>query len=345
MSILLTGAAGYIGSHAARELLVGGTTPVVGVDSLERGNPGAIAALERIGGRRFRFVRMDLRDSAALAAVLREAQPRAVMHFAARTQVAESVDAPAAYWSSNAGATAALLDALRTAGVPRFVLSSTAATYGDPARVPIAEDAPQRPINPYGQSKLACEAMLAAEVDAAARAGRPFAGVMLRYFNVAGASADGLLGEDHRPETHLIPSALQAVLGLRPPLELFGSDYPTADGTCVRDYVDVQDLVRAHVDALDALRDGECRAYNVGIGHGFSVRQVIDACARVTGRPVPVLAAPRRAGDPPMLVADPAKIMRELGWTPRVNTPEPMVESAWKWMQRHPHGYAAAAPD
>jgi UDP-glucose-4-epimerase GalE len=228
---------------------------------------------------------------------------------------------------------------MRDAGTERLVFSSTAATYGIPQSMPITEDTPQQPCNPYGSAKLACETMIAEEAEAARRDGRAFGAILLRYFNVAGCASDGSLGEDHDPETHLVPSALQAALGARPALEIFGTDYPTPDGTCIRDYVHVEDLASAHVDALRALRPRECRAFNVGIGHGFSVREVLDACERAVGRPIPANVAPRREGDPPELRSDPARIMRELGWSPRHRTLAPMVESAWRWMQANPRGY------
>lgn len=339
MNYLVTGAAGYIGSHTVRELLARGARRVVAVDSLVRGHRGAIEALERVAGGRLRFVHLDLRDRAALAALLAEERPDSVLHFAAFTLVGESVAHPAMYWSCGVGGTSSLLEAMRAAGTERMVFSSTAATYGAPERMPIAEDTPQVPVNPYGASKLACEAIIRGEVDAARAEGRAFGATMLRYFNVAGCASDGLLGEDHTPETHLVPSALQAALGQRPALQLFGTDYPTPDGTCIRDYVHVEDLATAHVDALQALRPHRCDAFNVGIGHGFSVREVFAECERVVGRPIPVQVAARRAGDPPVLLSDPARIMRELGWSPRHRTLAPMVESAWRWMQANPGGY------
>ena len=339
MRCLVTGAAGYIGSHTVRELLRRGATEVLAVDSLVRGHRPAIEALAAEAPGRVRFEHLDLRDREAVATVLAVTRPDAVFHFAALTLVGESTADPARYWSCNAGGTASLLEAMRAAGTPRMVFSSTAATYGAPERMPIAEDTPQRPVNPYGASKLACESMIRAEVEAAQRDGRPFAATMLRYFNVAGCASDGLLGEDHDPETHLVPSALQAALGLRPALQLFGTDYPTPDGTCIRDYVHVEDLATAHVDALHAQRDHACEAFNVGIGRGFSVREVLAECERVVGRPIPVTIAPRRAGDPPELLSDPARIMRELHWKPRHVTLAPMAESAWAWMQAHPRGY------
>ena len=344
---LVTGGAGYIGSHTARLLLATGADRVMLVDSLARGHRGAVERLRSAGGPAVDFARLDLRDRDALAALLRQERPDAVLHFAAYTLVGESVANPAMYWSCGVGGTASLLEAMRAAGTPRLVFSSTAATYGAPERMPIGEDTPQVPVNPYGASKLACESIIRGEVDAARREGRDLSATMLRYFNVAGCSADGLLGEDHEPETHLVPSALQAALGLRPALQLFGTDYPTPDGTCIRDYVHVEDLAAAHVEALHAQRPHSCEAYNVGIGRGFSVREVLAECERAVGRPIPVEVAPRRAGDPPVLLSDPSRIMREIGWKPRHAGLATMAGSAWRWMQANPQGYAdgAAARD
>ena len=339
MKYLVTGAAGYIGSHTVRELLARGATRVVAVDSLARGHQGAIDALSTVAQGRLRFAKLDLRERAPLAALLAEERPDAVLHFAAYTLVGESVAQPAMYWSCGVGGTSSLLEAMRAAGTERMVFSSTAATYGAPEQMPISEQTPQRPVNPYGASKLACECMIREEVEAARKDGRTFGATMLRYFNVAGSASDGLLGEDHDPETHLVPSALQAAIGLRPALQLFGTDYPTPDGTCIRDYVHVEDLACAHVDALHALKSHACEAYNVGIGHGFSVREVFAECERVVGRAIPVTVAARRDGDPPELLSDTTRIMRELKWSPRHRTLAPMVESAWKWMQAHPQGY------
>ena len=340
MKYLVTGGAGYIGSHAARELLGRPDASVTVVDSLERGHRAAVARLERAFPGRVAFRQLDLRDRPGTRAMLAAERPDAVLHFASYTLVGESVAHPAMYWGCGVGGTSSLLEAMRAAGTPRLVFSSTAATYGAPERMPIAEDAPQVPVNPYGASKLACEGIIRAEADAARREGRQFAATMLRYFNVAGCASDGSLGEDHSPETHLVPSALQAALGLRPALQLFGTDYPTPDGTCIRDYVHVEDLAAAHVAALEALGEHGCDAFNVGIGHGFSVREVLAECERATGRPIPVEVAARRDGDPPTLLSDPARIMRTLGWRPRHRTLGPMVESAWRWMQANPRGYA-----
>ena len=337
---LVTGGAGYIGAHTARRLLDEPGSSVLILDSLERGHAAAADRLARAFPGRVRFEQVDLRERVRVAGILGRERPDAVLHFAAFTLVGESVSNPAMYWSCSVGGTASLLEAMRAAGTPRLVFSSTAATYGAPERMPITEDTPQRPVNPYGASKLACEQIIRGEVDAARRDGRAFAATMLRYFNVAGSAADGLLGEDHSPETHLVPSALQAALGLRPALQLFGTDYPTPDGTCIRDYVHVEDLAAAHVDALHGLRDRSCDAFNVGVGHGFSVREVLAECERVVGRPIPVEVCPRRDGDPPVLLADPTRIMGALRWRPAHRTLAPMVESAWRWMQDNPRGYA-----
>jgi UDP-glucose 4-epimerase len=258
---------------------------------------------------------------------------QAVLHFAAYSLVGESMSQPMKYFSNNAGGSLALLDSLRRWGVQRFVLSSTAAVYGTPAGVPIPESAALAPASVYGESKLMVEralTWLARTSD--------FGFAALRYFNAAGASE--LLGEDHRPESHLIPLTLQVAAGKRDSISLFGVDYPTPDGTAVRDYVHVQDLAEAHVLALEALRPGDERCYNLGNGRGYSVREVIDVCRAVTGAPIPASEAPRRAGDPPELVADSSLARAELGWAPTRESLEEMVASAWAWHQKHPDGYA-----
>ncbi|MFM7051264.1 MAG: UDP-glucose 4-epimerase GalE [Planctomycetota bacterium] len=337
-SILVTGAAGYIGSHAALRLLDLGHR-VTGIDNLDRGNRGAIAALEAAGRGRFAFHRLDVLDRRAVAEALRAAQASAVLHFAGLAYVGESVERPLDYFRVNTAGGLALLGAMRDAGVRRIVFSSTCATYGEPAPhlVPIAESVPQAPINPYGRSKLQFEEILRAECAAPCDA--PLAAVALRYFNVAGADLEGRLGEDHRPESHLIPICLQVALGQRAHIAVFGDDYPTPDGTCIRDYVHVDDLVEAHVAALPALTPGSFRAWNVGIGRGHSVREVIEACRRVTGHAIPTVAGARRAGDPPRLCADSTAIMRDLGWRPRHVDLDATVASAWRWMKAHPDGY------
>ncbi len=258
----------------------------------------------------------------------------AVMHFAAFTDVGESVREPGKYYHNNLVNTLNLLECLRRQKIGRFVFSSTAATYGIPERVPVTEDEPQRPINPYGTGKLTVERVLA---DYAAAYGWGYAA--LRYFNASGASPDGTIGEDHHPETHLIPLVLQAVQGRRPSIQVFGTDYPTPDGTCIRDYIHVDDLAEAHLLALEKLEPGRGLCYNLGIGRGYSVREVIQTVEAVTGKPVPVQEGPRRAGDPPVLVASSEKIQRELGWRPRYSELRPIVETAWNWHRTHPRGY------
>ncbi|MFM7260885.1 MAG: UDP-glucose 4-epimerase GalE [bacterium] len=338
MRFLVTGAAGYIGSHAALRLLEDGGEVIV-VDSLLRGHAGAIAALRRVGGTRLTFVDADIRDTDRVARTLNtHGVVDAVLHFAALTYVGESVERPAEYHSVNLDGGKSLLEAMRRTGVRRMLFSSTAATYGEPApeEIPITEATPQRPINPYGASKLAFEHALREECAA----DPAFGAVALRYFNVAGADAHGRLGEDHRPETHLIPICLEVALGKRSHLTVFGEDYPTHDGTCVRDYVHIEDLVEAHLLALGALEPGRFRAWNVGIGRGHSVREVIDICRRVTGHAIPTVSAPRRAGDPQVLYADARAIERDLGFRPKKPALETAVADLWRWMQANPRGYA-----
>lgn len=327
MNVLVAGGAGYIGSHAVRQLAAAGHRPVV-VDNLFRGHREAVPA-------DVPFYQIDLAETAALADVLRRHAIDCVMHFAALTYVGESVEKPLWYYANNTGGSISMLRAMREACVKRFVLSSTAAVYGEPEEVPITEQCPRRPINPYGRSKRMVEEILR---DEAAADGQ-FAAVALRYFNVAGAAADGSIGEDHEPETHLIPAILQAALGQRERLTIFGDDYPTPDGTCVRDYIHVEDLCAAHLAAMEALRPGRLEAYNLGIGRGYSVREVFNAAERVTGQTIPVAVGPRRPGDPAVLFADSRKIQTELGWKPRYTQIEGMVETAWNWFRAHPNGY------
>ncbi|MBI1303916.1 MAG: UDP-glucose 4-epimerase GalE [Phycisphaera sp.] len=316
------------------------STRVTVVDNLLRGHRGAIDALVKVGGARLRFEQIDLLDTARLTAALVADPPDAVLHFAALTSVPESVEKPLDYFRTNLGGGLSLLEAMRAAGVSRLVFSSTAATYGEPApeSMPITESTPQRPINPYGLAKLQFEDVLRAQC-AAPRQPKPLAAVALRYFNVAGADALCRVGEDHRPETHLVPIALEVALGKRPHLTIFGDDYPTRDGTCIRDYVHVSDLVDAHLAALGALEPGAFRAWNIGIGRGHSVREVVESVRRVTGHAIPTVMGTRRAGDPAALFADPSAIARDLGWTARFTTLDAMVESAWRWMQANPQGY------
>jgi len=320
-TILVTGGAGYVGSHACKALAAAGHTPVV-YDNLSRGHRefARWGPLE-VG---------DLGEAAKLDAVFARHRIDAVMHFAALAYVGESVEQPALYYRNNVGGTLELLEAMRRAGVGLMVFSSTCATYGVPERMPITEDLPQQPINPYGATKLMIERVL--------RDYEPAYGlrsVALRYFNAAGCDPGGEVGEDHEPETHLIPRVLMAADGMLPRIDVFGTDYPTPDGTCLRDYIHVADLADGHVRALDYLqRGGASSAINLGTGRAFSVREVIAAAERVTGRRIPVHEGPRRAGDPPVLVADATRARTLLGFAPRYSEIEPIVETAWRWHKR-----------
>lgn len=338
MHVLVTGGAGFIGSHAALRLLDAGHTVTV-VDNLDRGHREAADALSRAAATRFRFIEADLLDTGRVANAL--AGCELVMHFAALAYVGESVDQPLRYHRNNVGGTISLLDAMDRAGVRRIVFSSTCATYGepDPAHIPIAETCPQSPVNPYGRSKLMCEAIIRDWAIGRARASAPVGWAFLRYFNVAGSDATGRVGEDHRPETHLIPICLEVALGQRPSLTLFGEDWPTPDGTCIRDYVHVADLVDAHLLVAERLEAGSELVYNIGTGRGASVREVLETCRRVTGHAIPAVIGQRRAGDPPALVGSPEKIRRELGWSAKHTSLASMVESAWTWRRAHPHGW------
>jgi UDP-glucose 4-epimerase len=325
MRILVTGGAGYIGSHAVRLFLARGHDVWV-YDSLVFGHRAAVPDE--------RLIVADLAEPQRLDHVLVERRVEAVVHFAAFAFVGESVQQPAKYYQNNLVNALNLLEAARRHKVGRFVFSSTCATYGVPEKVPITEDTPQRPINPYGQTKLAFERALA---DYAAAYGLGYAA--LRYFNAAGASPDGTIGEDHEPETHLIPLALQAIQGVRPPLTVFGTDYPTPDGTCIRDYVHVDDLAEAHLLALEKIEAGQGLCLNLGTGRGHSVREVVRACEEVTGKPVPPREGPRRPGDPPALVAAADRANEVLGWRPRYTDLRAVVETAWNWHRTHPKGY------
>jgi UDP-glucose 4-epimerase len=327
MNVLVTGAAGYIGSHALRHVERAGHA-VFALDNLSRGHREAVP-------RSVPLVECDVRDTERVERALREHRIECVLHFAAFAYVGESVEKPLDYYDNNTRGTLSLIHAIHAAGVRRMVFSSTCATYGQPEQTPIREDTPQAPINPYGWSKLFSERML--RDYAAATPG--FRCAALRYFNVAGAALDGSVGEDHDPETHLIPVILQAALGRREKVVVFGEDYPTPDGTCIRDYVHVEDLVDAHVVVMEKLVPGFA-AYNLGIGRGYSVREIIDAARAVVGRPFTVEVGPRRAGDPPSLYADASKIERELGWRARHTDIAETVRSALAWLERHPRGYA-----
>ncbi|MFL6128546.1 MAG: UDP-glucose 4-epimerase GalE [Mycobacteriales bacterium] len=317
MRLLVTGGAGYIGSVVTAHLLRAGHEVTV-LDDLSTGHADAVPDGARL-------VDGELAESAA--AVLGDGPGYdGVLHFAAKAVVGESTEHPERYWRTNVCGTLALLDAMRATAVPRLVFSSTAATYGEPDEVPIPETAPTRPTNPYGASKLAVDMMITSEATA-----HGLGAVSLRYFNVAGAS--GGQGERHAVETHIIPIALQVVAGERDSFAVYGDDYPTPDGTCIRDYVHVDDLAEAHLLALAATTPGEHRIYNLGNGAGFSVQDVIEAVRRVTGHPVPTKAAPRRPGDPAVLVAGSARIREDLGWVPRKPTVDEMVADAWDFVR------------
>jgi UDP-glucose 4-epimerase len=324
MRVLVTGGAGYIGSVVTEELVKDGHDTVV-YDSLYKGHRGAVVAGAR-------FVQADLLDGETLRRTFQEHKTEAVIHMAADSLVGESVQQPAKYYRNNVTAGLALLDAMRDSDVRRLVFSSTAATYGEPAKQPIEETDPTNPTNTYGETKLAFEHALRWYEGAY---GLRYAS--LRYFNAAGATAH--CGEVHNPETHLIPILLQAAAGTRPQVEIYGDDYPTRDGTCVRDYIHVVDLARAHILALDIL-DERSAIYNLGCGgDGYTVKEVIDVTRAVTGRDIPVRVGARRAGDPAVLVASSARIRRELGWSPQFQDLRLIVESAWQWLEAHPHGY------
>lgn len=326
MRILVTGGAGYIGSHTVRLLLAAGHDVTV-YDSLAAGHRAAVPAERLVVG--------DLRDTDHLDNLLVVNRIEAVIHFAALAYVGESVTNPAKYYTNNVVYALQLLDRCRRNGIGKFVFSSTCATYGVPRAVPIDESEAQVPVNPYGHTKLAFEYALADYAGA-----YPFGYCALRYFNAAGAAEDGSLGEHHDPETHLIPLVIRAATGHVPHVEVFGTDYPTPDGTCVRDYVHVDDLARAHILALDKIGPGARLRYNVGTGRGYSVLEVVRTVEEVTGLKVPVKHGPRRAGDPPALVAKADKIRAELGWAPKFDTLRAIVETAWRWHKAHPTGYA-----
>ena len=319
--VLVTGGAGYVGSHACKRLAEAGFEPVC-FDNFSTGWRDAVRFGPVIEG--------DLLDPTALARAFETVRPAAVMHFAALSLVGESVAEPLRYWRNNLVGALNLLDAMRAADVRALVFSSTAATYGDAAETLIPEDAPQRPTSPYGSSKLAVERLVA---EAATAHG--LEAVIFRYFNVAGADGMARIGEQHRPETHLIPLVIDAALGRRDAITVFGDDYPTPDGTCIRDYVHVEDLAEAHRLGLERLLNGGGGlTANLGTGRGHSVREVIDRVRIVTNLDVPERTGPRRAGDPPRLVCDPARAMAELGWQPERSTLDRMIADAFAWMQR-----------
>jgi UDP-glucose-4-epimerase GalE len=324
-AVLVTGGAGYIGSHATKALKQAGYRPIV-YDSLVAGHRAAVKFGELVEG--------EITDVDALRCALRTHEIGAVMHFAAFLDVGESVAHPVKYYRNNVGGALTVLEAMVAESVPHFVFSSTCATYGEPVETPIVETHPQRPMNSYGESKLAVERALPHFETAYG-----IHSIALRYFNAAGADPDGDLGEDHSPEIHVIPRAIEAATGGRG-LQVFGDDYPTPDGTCLRDYVHVTDLADAHVRALDVIAEtGKSGMYNLGTGRPHSVKAVIETVERVSGRKVPWTLAPRRPGDPAILYASPHKAQAELRWTPRFPDLDAIVGTAWRWHQAHPHGY------
>ena len=328
MSVLICGGAGYIGSHNVRAFRQHGDDVIV-VDSLETGHRASVP--EDV-----KFYEGDIRNSETLARIFTENEIESVIHFCAYSLVGESVDKPLKYFDNNVGGMITLLEAMQKFDVKRIIFSSTAATYGEPKRVPILETDPTEPTNPYGESKRIMEKMMnwvSQRYD--------IRYVSLRYFNVAGAWHDGSIGEDHRCETHLIPLILQVPMGRREFITVYGNDYPTDDGTCIRDYIHVEDLAKAHILALEYLRNGgESNIFNLGSGDGYSVMEMIKAARKVTGHPIPAKVGQRRAGDPARLVADSTKARKILKWQPEITKMEDIIATAWKWHSSHPDGYA-----
>jgi UDP-glucose 4-epimerase len=326
MTVLVTGGAGYIGSHTVAELIAHGEEVVV-IDNLRQGHREAVVDAP--------FYQVDIQDTEQVGKILREHNVDTVVHFAANSLVGESVRKPLDYYHNNVSGTAKLLSAMVENHVRNIVFSSTAAVYGEPVRTPILEDDPTVPTNPYGETKLAIERMFRWCHEAYG-----LNSVSLRYFNAAGAHPELPIGEDHNPETHLIPIVLQTALGQREHVSIFGNDYPTPDGTCIRDYIHVMDLASAHRLAVQRLRNGGgVEAFNLGNGTGFSVQQVIEVAREVTGRKIPAVYASRRAGDPAVLVASSDKAKRVLGWQPQYTNLADIVASAWRWHESHPRGY------
>jgi UDP-glucose 4-epimerase len=325
MNVLITGAAGYVGSVCS-EVMLGRGHKVIALDSLVEGHKAAVPP-------ECDFHQIDVMDSIRLDQLFRKTKIDAVMHFAAQSLVEKSTREPSEFYRVNVAGGIVLLDAMVRNNVKRFVFSSTAAVYGEPEQTPIAEDCPKVPINPYGQTKWVFENILS---DYARYAGMKY--VSLRYFNAAGASRDR--GEAHHPETHLIPCVLEAAAGQREHIEIRGEDYPTPDGTCIRDYVHVMDIADAHILSLETLDRVSGEAFNVGTSSGHSVREVLETARRLTGRPIPAKSAPRRPGDPPKLIASGEKIRRMLGWSPHHSTLDSIIQSAWDWKQKDPLGYA-----
>lgn len=329
MNVLVAGGAGYIGSHTVKRLKAAGHKPVI-YDNVSRGHR-EVAEILKVPS-----VIADLNDPAALERALREYQIDTVMHFAAYAYVGESVEKPVMYYDNNVATTLNVLRVMQEANVSRFVFSSTCAVYGDPDKIPITEEEKKAPVSPYGRSKLVVEWIL----QDLAQSWKDFKFAALRYFNASGCAMDGTLGEDHDPETHLIPVILQAILGTRPGITVFGTDYPTPDGTNVRDYIHVDDLADAHIAAMEKLQAGKPIFCNLGTGRGFSVKEIIQTAEAVTGKKAPVRYGPRRAGDAIALYADPSRARTLLGWEAKLKDPKVIIASAWNWFKDHPHGYS-----
>jgi UDP-glucose 4-epimerase len=325
MKVLVCGGAGYIGSNMTAMLSAAGFEPVV-FDNLSTGHRSAVGSAE--------FVQGDLADYELLVKTLKKHKVEAVMHFAAFIEVGESVHVPLKYYHNNVYCTQILLSAMEAAGVDKFVFSSTAAVYGIPKQVPLTEDSPKQPINPYGETKWAAERMCHYQ----SRAGK-LRYATLRYFNACGAGANGTLGEDHRPESHLIPLIIKAAMGKNSEVQIYGTDYPTPDGTCIRDYIHIEDLCRAHLLALEKLDQSSELIYNLGNGQGYSVKEVIETVKKVSGKNFKVVEAGRRSGDPPVLTSDATKAKTELGWKTQFPEMEKIIETAWRWHNEHPDGY------
>ena len=327
MKIVVVGGAGYIGSHAVKQLLENGDQVAV-IDSLQTGHRESVPI-------EVPFYEIDIRNKEALKAAFEKEQPDGVIHFAANSLVGESMTKPLKYYNNNVCGTQTLLEVLVETGIKNIVFSSTAATYGEATEMPIKETTPTVPTNTYGETKLAIEKMLKWTHGA-----HDLNYVCLRYFNVSGADASGTIGEAHSPETHLIPLILQVPLGQRPHITVFGTDYPTKDGTCIRDYIHITDLVNAHILALRYLMNGgESDIFNLGSNTGYSVLEMIEAARKVTGHPIPAILGEKRAGDPALLIASSDKAKKVLGWSPKITNIEDIIASAWKWHNNHPNGY------
>ena len=328
MNVLVAGGAGYIGSHTVKRLKEAGHAPVI-YDNCSRGHREVVDILN------VPAIFSDLNDRPTLLAALREHKIDTVMHFAAFAYVGESVEQPLMYYRNNVATTISVLETMREGGVERFVFSSTCAVYGDPEKIPITEEEKKAPVSPYGRSKWMVEQILQ-DLPAAWKS---FKFAALRYFNASGCAMDGSLGEDHDPETHLIPVILQAILGVRPGITVFGTNYPTKDGTNIRDYIHVDDLADAHIRAMEKLDERKKIVLNLGTGHGFSVKEIIATAEKVTGKKAPVTYGPRRPGDAIALYADPSHAKELLGWEAKHKDPESIIRSAWQWFSKHPRGY------